>query len=114
MVILISHRGESRTPKATKVEIFVSNVNGCQSLTVVTKNFVLDTTGVLDPCDTLYLSHTLNRLKISPSQCSHQAMYPLCFGCTKQHNNVITELCGELLGCYISDIEQAKFRKCIT
>ena len=35
-LILISHRGESRTPKATKIEIFVSTTNDSQPLTVVT------------------------------------------------------------------------------
>ena len=48
---MISHRGESRTPKATKMEIFVSTVNDSQPLTVVIKNFVLDATDVLDPRD---------------------------------------------------------------
>ena len=37
-----------RTPKATKMEIFVSTINDSQPLTVVTMNFVLDATGVLD------------------------------------------------------------------
>ena len=49
LLISISHRGESRTPEATKMEI--SDV--IFSLTVVTKNFVLDATCVLDPCDRL-------------------------------------------------------------
>ena len=53
MLISITHRGESRTPKATKIEIFVSAINDSQPLTVVTKNFVLDATGVLDPLDRL-------------------------------------------------------------
>ena len=53
LLFLISHRGESRTPKATKMEILVSKINDSQLLTVVTKNFVLDATGVLDPCDRL-------------------------------------------------------------
>ena len=47
------HRGESRTPKATKMEIFVPTINDSHSLTVVSKNFVIDATGVLDPCDEL-------------------------------------------------------------
>ena len=46
-ILLISHRGEPRTPKSTKMEIFVENF----PLTVVTKNFVLDATVVLDPRD---------------------------------------------------------------
>ena len=53
MLILISHRGKSRTPKATKMEIFVLTVNDSQPLTVVTKNPVVDGTGVLDPRDGL-------------------------------------------------------------
>ena len=53
MLILISHRGESRTPTATKMEIFLSSTNDFQPLTIVIKNFVLDDTGVLDPCDRL-------------------------------------------------------------
>ena len=53
LLILISHRGKSRTPKATKVEIFVSLINDSQLSTVFTKNFVLDATGVLDPRDRL-------------------------------------------------------------
>ena len=43
LLILISHIGKSRTLKAAKMEIFVST-----AITVVTKNFVLDTTGMLD------------------------------------------------------------------
>ena len=38
---------ESRTPKATKMDIFVSTINDSHPLTFVTKNFVLDATGVL-------------------------------------------------------------------
>ena len=53
LFILISHRRESRTPKATKIKIFVSKSNASQPLTVVIKNFVLDGTGMLDPCDRL-------------------------------------------------------------
>ena len=53
LLILISHRGESRTPKATKMEIFVATINDSQPLTAVTKNVVLDATCVLDPCDRL-------------------------------------------------------------
>ena len=45
--------------------------------------------------ETLY--QTFNRFEISPSQRSHQALYPLCFICTEQDNNVRTALCGELL-----------------
>ena len=55
MLILISHRGLSRTPKATKMVIFVSTINDSQPLNVVTKNFVLDVTCVLDPHDTLQI-----------------------------------------------------------
>ena len=53
LLILILHRGESRTGKATKMEIFVSLTNDSQPLTVVIKNFILDATGVLDPRDRL-------------------------------------------------------------
>ena len=48
LLILISHRGESRTPKATEMEIFVLTTKDSQPLTVVIKNFVLDVTGLLD------------------------------------------------------------------
>ena len=48
LLILISHRGESRTPKAPKMEIFVSTTKDSQPLTIVIKNFVLDATGLLD------------------------------------------------------------------
>ena len=48
LLILVSDRGESRKPKAIKVEIFVSATNGSQPLTVTIKNFVLDATGVRD------------------------------------------------------------------
>ena len=44
---------DCRTPKATKIEISVSTINDSQSLTVVTNNFVLDATGVLDARDRL-------------------------------------------------------------
>ena len=53
MLILISHRGKSRTPKVSKMEIFVLTTNGSQLLTVVIKNFVLDATSVLDLHDRL-------------------------------------------------------------
>ena len=55
LLILILHRGESRAPKTTKMEIFVSTTNDSQPLTVVIKNFVLDATSVLDSCDRLYI-----------------------------------------------------------
>ena len=44
---------KSRTAKATGMEITVSTINYLQPLTVVTKNFVVDATGVLDPCERL-------------------------------------------------------------
>ena len=47
-LILICHRVESRTSKATKIDTFVSTTNDSQPLTVVMKYFVLDATGVLD------------------------------------------------------------------
>ena len=53
LLILLSHKGESRTPKASKMENFVSTVNDFQPLTVITKNFVLDTTGLVDFCNRL-------------------------------------------------------------
>ena len=53
LLILISHRGESRIPKATKMEIFVSTTKDSQPLTVVIKNLVLDVTGMLDTRDRL-------------------------------------------------------------
>ena len=51
LLILNPHRGESKIPKATKMEIFVSTTNESSPLTVVIKNFELDATGVLEPCD---------------------------------------------------------------
>ena len=53
LLTLISHRGESRTPKTTEMEIFVSTSNNSQSVTGVIKNFVLDATSVLSLCDRL-------------------------------------------------------------
>ena len=54
LLILISRRDESRTPKVTKMAmIFMSTINESQPLIVVTKNFVLDARIVLDPCDKL-------------------------------------------------------------
>ena len=49
----MSHRGKSRTPETTKLEVFVSTINDSQPLTAATKNFVPDATGVLDPRDRL-------------------------------------------------------------
>ena len=49
LLILISHIGKYRTPKATKMEVLVENF----SLTVVTMNFILNAIGVLDPRDIL-------------------------------------------------------------
>ena len=57
VIILVSVnlliRGGFKTPKVTKIEIFVSTINDSQSSTVVTKNFVLDATNVLDLRDKL-------------------------------------------------------------
>ena len=53
LLVLISHRTESRTSKATKRDIFVSTINDSQQVTVVTKNFVLHVTGVLHARDRL-------------------------------------------------------------
>ena len=47
LLILISHRGQSRTPKATTLEIFVSTINDLKPLTVGIKNFVREVTGVV-------------------------------------------------------------------
>ena len=44
---------KSRTPKATKIEIFVSRTNDSQTLTVIIRNVFLDVTGVLEPSDRL-------------------------------------------------------------
>ena len=76
------------------MEIFVWATNDPQLLTVVTKNFIPDTTTVLDSRDKL--NQTLNKLKTSPSQSSDQALYPLRFSCTKQHNKVRIALSREL------------------
>ena len=56
MLILISHRVKYRTPKATKMEIFVSTVHDYQPLNAVTKNFALEATGMLDPRDRLSIT----------------------------------------------------------
>ena len=64
LLILIPFSNKSRTSKATEMEIFIEIF----WLTIVTKNFVLDATCVLDPLD---------KLKISPNQCSHQNLYSL-------------------------------------
>ena len=53
LLLLISHRGESRIPKATKMKIFGLASNDSQPLTVAVNNFVLDATSVLDPRDRL-------------------------------------------------------------
>ena len=42
-------RGVSRIPAAAKLELFLTLVNGFQQLIYVTKNFILDVAGVLDP-----------------------------------------------------------------
>ena len=49
LLILISQRGESRTPKATKMEIFVSIINEFQLLTVSQRTSSSTLAGVLDP-----------------------------------------------------------------
>ena len=48
MLSLVSHRGESGTPEATKMEIFVSTTDDSQAIAVFIKNFALDATSVLD------------------------------------------------------------------
>ena len=57
MLIFISHRGESKTPKTTKMEISVSTINDSQPLTIVRKNSVLDATGVLSPSQRFHQKH---------------------------------------------------------
>ena len=53
LLILISHKGESRTLKAAKMKIFVSTINDSQPLKVIIKNFVPDAKGALNPPDRL-------------------------------------------------------------
>ena len=78
LLILISNRGKSRAPKATKMGFSSSTTNDSQPLTVVIKNFVLYARSAW-----YTLNQTLNRLTVSPSQCSRQALYPLYFSSTK-------------------------------
>ena len=52
-ITLVLHRGESRTPKAIKMKIFVSAIYDFKPLTDVTKNFVVDGSGMLDSRDRL-------------------------------------------------------------
>ena len=42
-------RGICRAPMTSKMELFVTILDGFQSLTNVTKNYILDVMGVLDP-----------------------------------------------------------------
>ena len=42
-------RGICRAQATSKIELFVTLFNGFQSLTNVTKNYILDVMGVLDP-----------------------------------------------------------------
>ena len=42
-------RGICRAPATSKIELFATFLNGFQSLTNVTKNYILDVMGVLDP-----------------------------------------------------------------
>ena len=42
-------RGICRAQETSKIELFVTLFNGFQSLTNVTKNYILDVMGVLDP-----------------------------------------------------------------
>ena len=42
-------RGGSRTAAKSKMECFVIIVNGCKSLTLITKRSILDAATVLDP-----------------------------------------------------------------
>ena len=46
----MSSRGRSRTLQELRLTFFVTTANGSQLLTVITKNFILDVTDVLDPC----------------------------------------------------------------
>ena len=49
LLILISSSGRSRVALGTKTDFYVTTGNDSQSLTVVTKNFILETADVLDP-----------------------------------------------------------------
>ena len=42
-------RGICKAPTTSKMELFVTLLNGFQSLTNVTKSYILDVVGVLDP-----------------------------------------------------------------
>ena len=48
-------RGICRAPATSKMELFVSLLNNFQSLTNVTKNYILDVMGVLDPSLLLHI-----------------------------------------------------------
>ena len=48
-------RGICRAPATSKMELFVNLLNNFQSLTNVTKNYILDVMGVLDPSLLLHI-----------------------------------------------------------
>ena len=74
----MSCRGESRTAKTSKMERFVTIVNGWKPLTIITKRSILDVAAVLDP----------------PLSCKHH-MYVEFTSCV--HWKDLTELPWEML-----------------
>ena len=55
-------RGISRAPATSKMELFVTLLNGFQVLTNVTNNHILHVAGVLNPSLLLYLKILLQNI----------------------------------------------------
>ena len=76
------------------MEIFVSTINDSQPLNVVTKNFVLDVTCVLDPHDTLQIRLSIDLNQPEPvfsSRCFTLPASPV------QSSKIILEQCSNFI-----------------
>ena len=65
---ITTFRGVSRKPATSKMEPFVTIVNGFNPLTIVIRNFILDVLGVLDQLSVFFSLANLNLILIKKVQ----------------------------------------------
>ena len=73
--LLLEVKGGFRTPATSKIEPFLTKVNGWKPFTTVIKNFILEFAGVLDPP----LKEALNTLRKQPSRGVHIAVSKIAY-----------------------------------
>ena len=73
--LLLEVQGGFRTPETSKIEPFVTKVNGWNPFTTVIINFILEFAGVLDPP----WNEALNILRKQPSRSVHAAVSKIVY-----------------------------------